>query len=123
MTTDEFAARGIDPRACKLALPPIRDALYVLGGKWKLPIIIAMVAGNRHFGEIRKAVGNIAAKVLSNELKELEINGFLIRKVHDTFPVSTEYTLTEYSTTLGPVIFELQKWGLMHRKKIMKQIS
>lgn len=59
--------------------------------------------------------------LLSNELKELELNGFLVRKVNDTFLVSTEYVLTDYSTTLGPVMNELWKRGTMHREKIMKQ--
>ena len=123
MQTADFEAEGITALKCTLALAPVRDALYVLNGKWKLPIIIAMVQGNRRFSEIRKAVDKIAAKVLSNELKELELNGFLIRKVHDTFPVNIEYILTDYSVTLGPVLLELQKWGLMHREKIMKQMA
>lgn len=123
MKIDDFESAGVDPIKCIVALAPVRDALYVLNGKWKLPIIIAMVQGNRRFGEIKKAVDKIAAKVLSNELKELEMNGFLIRKVYDTYPVSIEYVLTEYSTTLGPVLTELQKWGLMHREKIMKQVA
>lgn len=59
--------------------------------------------------------------LLSNELKELELNGFLVRKVNDTFLVSTEYVLTDYSTTLSPVMNELWKRGTMHREKIMKQ--
>jgi DNA-binding HxlR family transcriptional regulator len=108
---------------CIVALGPVRDALYVLNGKWKLPIIIALLQGNRRFGEIQKAVDKIASKVLSNELKDLEQNGFLIRKVHDTFPVNIEYTLTDYSTTLGPVISSLHDWGLMHRQKIMQQVD
>lgn len=123
MKIDDFESAGVDPIKCSVALAPVRDALYVLNGKWKLPIIIAMVQGNRRFGEIKRAVDKIAAKVLSNELKELEMNGFLIRKVYDTYPVSIEYVLTEYSTTLGPVLTELQKWGLMHREKIMKQVA
>ncbi len=123
MAMGDFEAAGIDAERCTRALAPVRDALYVLNGKWKFPIIIAMVQGNKRFGEIRKAVDKIAAKVLSNELKELELNGFLVRKVHDTFPVSTEYVLTEYSTTLGPVMNELWKWGTMHREKIMKQVD
>jgi DNA-binding HxlR family transcriptional regulator len=122
MNTSDFAAEGVDVIKCKLALAPVRDALYVLNGKWKLVIMIAMLQGNRHFGQIRQAVGKISAKVLSSELKELEMNGFLVRKVHNSFPVRTEYLLTDYSTTLGPVILELQKWGLMHRETIMKQI-
>jgi DNA-binding HxlR family transcriptional regulator len=121
MKTEDFESAGVTALACTLALEPVRDALYVLNGKWKLPIIISMVQGNKRFGEIRRAVDKISAKVLSHELKELEINGFLIRKVHHAFPESAEYVLTEYSTTLGPVLIELQKWGVMHREKIMTQ--
>lgn len=123
MEPADFAEMGIDPLQCKTVLAPVRDALYVLNGKWKMPIIIAMVQGNKRFGDIRKAVDKIAAKVLSHELKELEMNGFLIRRVYDSYPVTTEYILTEYSTTLGPVLMELYKWGMMHREKIMTQVE
>lgn len=123
MEPADFAEMGIDPLQCKTVLAPVRDALYVLNGKWKMPIIIAMVQGNKRFGDIRKAVDKIAAKVLSHELKELEMNGFLIRRVYDSYPVTTEYVLTEYSTTLGPVLMELYKWGMMHREKIMTQVE
>ena len=117
------ALADIDAIRCTASLGPVRDALYVLNGKWKLPIIIAMVQGNRRFNEIRRAVDKIAAKVLSNELKELEANGFLVRKVEDTYPVGIAYELTDYSTTLGPVLIELYRWGVMHRGKIMNQRS
>ena len=121
--TTPQALAHIDAIKCTASLGPVRDALYVLNGKWKLPIIIAMVQGNRRFNEIRRAVDKIAAKVLSNELKELEANGFLVRKVEDTYPVGIDYELTDYSTTLGPVLLELYRWGVMHRGKIMNQMS
>ncbi|KQT25290.1 HxlR family transcriptional regulator [Chryseobacterium sp. Leaf405] len=103
---------------CKSSLGPIQDALYVLGGKWRIPILVAMLEGNKHFGEIQRTINKISAKVLSHELKELELNGFITRRVYGTKPVSIEYELTEYTNSLGPVIVALREWGLLHREKV-----
>ena len=103
---------------CKSSIGPIQDALYVLGGKWRIPILVAMLEGNRHFGEIQKTINKISAKVLAHELKELELNGFVNRHVYDTKPVGIEYELTEYTTSLGTVIVALREWGILHREKV-----
>jgi DNA-binding HxlR family transcriptional regulator len=103
---------------CMSALSAVQDALYVLNGKWKLPIIIALREGHKRFGELQKAVKGISAKVLSHELKHLEMNDFIERKVYDTMPVTVEYELTPYSETLGHVIESLREWGVAHRHKI-----
>lgn len=103
---------------CQLSLDAVQDALYVLHGKWKLPIIIALSEGKKRFGEIQKSVKGIAPKVLSSELKTLELNGFVVRHVQNKFPVLVEYELTEYSNTLEDVITALRDWGAQHRDKI-----
>lgn len=103
---------------CKSSIGPIQDALYVLGGKWRIPILVAMLEGNRHFGEIQKTINKISAKVLAHELKELELNGFVNRHVYDTKPVGIEYGLTEYTNSLGTVIVALREWGILHREKV-----
>jgi DNA-binding HxlR family transcriptional regulator len=103
---------------CQSSLDAVQDALYVLNGKWKLPIIIALSEGKRRFGEIQKSVKGIAPKVLSSELKTLELNGFVVRHVQNEFPVLVEYELTEYSNTLEDVITALRDWGAQHRDKI-----
>lgn len=105
------------------ALSAVQDALYVLNGKWKLPIIVALSSGNKRFNELQKTVKGIAAKVLSHELKELELNGFLRRKVHHGTPVLVEYELTDYSNSLGDVVKSLRDWGMMHREKIRTQLK
>jgi DNA-binding HxlR family transcriptional regulator len=89
-----------------------------LGGKWRIPILVAMLEGNRHFGEIQKTINKISAKVLAHELKELELNGFVNRHVYDTKPVGIEYELTEYTNSLGTVIVALREWGILHREKV-----
>jgi DNA-binding HxlR family transcriptional regulator len=104
--------------SCQSALGAVQDALYVLNGKWKLPVIIALNEGHKRFGEIQKNVAGIAPKVLSAELKNLELNGFVVRRVYNEFPVLVEYELTEYSNSLENVITALKDWGLQHRNKI-----
>jgi DNA-binding HxlR family transcriptional regulator len=106
------------PGNCQACLQAVQDALYVLHGKWKLPIIIALRDGNKRFGEIQRSVKGIAPKVLSSELKVLELNGFVVRHVQNEFPVLVEYELTEYAGTLEDVILALELWGTQHRQKI-----
>ena len=97
------------------------DALYVIGGKWKLRVIIALSGGNKRFNELQRTITGISARVLSNELKELELNGFVKRIVYDQKPVAVEYELTDYSNTLGDVLLSLSTWGAKHRDKIRKE--
>jgi len=112
-----------DHKECMSMLAPVQDALYVLNGKWKLPVIIALREGNKRFSDIQKHVVGIAAKVLSHELKELELNGFVERIVYNTTPVTVEYIITEYTDTLDDVISALYKWGSAHRNKIRAQMK
>jgi len=107
---------------CSGVLGAIDDALYVIGGKWKLRVIVALREGNKRFNEIQRAMG-ISARVLSNELKELEMNGFVKRIVHNQTPVVVEYQLTDYAGTLSNVLSALSDWGTTHRDKIKKERS
>jgi len=104
-----------------MALTNVGDALYAIGGKWKLRIIIALMHGKRRFNELQRTIEGISARVLSNELKELELNGFVKRTVYTSAPVVVEYELTSYSQTLAPVLTALGEWGARHRAKIMKK--
>lgn len=104
---------------CVSALPAVDDALYVIGGKWKLRIIVALADGAKRFNELQRKVQGISARVLSNELKDLEINGFVTRNVYsNTIPITVEYEVTEYAQTLKDVIHTLHLWGTQHRKRI-----
>ena len=109
---------------CASSLGALEDALYVIGGKWKLKVIIALrESGVKRFNELQRNIPGISSKVLSYELKELELNGFLKRTVYDQTPVVVEYELTEYSASLGSVLKELVEWGKMHRAKIREMRS
>lgn len=96
----------------------VQDTLYVISGKWKLPILMAMYDGKNRFRDIQRSIPLITTRVLSKELKDLEANQLIIRKVYDSYPVSIEYTLTTYSYSLTPVVDEMINWGKQHREKI-----
>ncbi|MDB4927368.1 helix-turn-helix domain-containing protein [Mucilaginibacter sp.] len=104
---------------CNTNVTAVRDTLYVLNGKWKLPMIIALTNGPKRFNEIQRALGDITPKILSKELRELELNEFVVRKVSSTVPVSITYELTPYSKSLEKVLEELKNWGIEHRERII----
>src|SRR5450631_3551374 len=106
-------------KGCPARLAAIEDTLYVIGGKWKLKVIIALrEEGSMRFNELQRTITGISARVLSNELKELEMNGFVKRNVYTTTPVVIEYELTPYSNTLQHVLDAMIEWGSMHRNRI-----
>ena len=105
---------------CTAAMSAVKDALYVLNGKWKLPLIIALREGPKRFNEIQKALGDITPKVLSKELRDLELNEFVNRKVFNTVPVTVTYELTTYSESVNPIIEALRNWGVQHRERIVE---
>jgi DNA-binding HxlR family transcriptional regulator len=104
--------------ACNASVQAVRDALYVLSGKWKLPLIISLTEGPLRFNQIQRSLEDITPKILSKELRELELNEFVTRKVYPTVPVTVTYELTPYSQSLNKVLEELRNWGLAHREKI-----
>lgn len=104
---------------CEKFILSVRDALDVLNGRWKLPILVSLRFGNKRFKEISKEINGITDKMLSKELKELEINRLITRTVYDTFPPTVEYAITEHGLSLDIVISSLRDWGVSHRKKII----
>ena len=96
----------------------IQDTMYVLGGKWKLPIILSIYSGNKRFNEISNSIPKITNRVLSKELKHLEENLLIKRTIVDDYPVRIEYTVTDYSFDLDEVVKPMESWGKKHRKKL-----
>jgi DNA-binding HxlR family transcriptional regulator len=108
-----------NPEECTKMIVPVRDALEILKGRWKLPIILALSFGSKRFGQISKEVNGITDKMLSKELKDLELNKLVKRTIYDTFPPTVEYSITSHGKSLEKLIDELRLWGLQHRKKII----
>ncbi|WP_324670513.1 helix-turn-helix domain-containing protein [Hymenobacter sp. GOD-10R] len=99
-------------------LRALQDALYVLGGKWKLPIIQSICNGNHRFRDIERSIPGITTRMLSKELKELEMNGIISRTVYADIPVSVLYEPTEYSKVYGPIIMTMIEFGFVHQQKM-----
>lgn len=118
MVTDK---KRLTEQECSKRLTAVGDALYVIGGKWKLRVIIALREGHTRFNEMQRAIPGISAKVLASELKDLELNGFIKRNVHTGMPVIVEYELTGYADTLDEVLTALSTWGASHRERIREK--
>lgn len=100
---------------------PVRDALDIFSGKWKIPIITALTFYETcGFKELERIVEGITPKMLSKELRFLEEHLLITRKVEDTRPVTVTYSITEYGKTCKSVMSELYRWGVEHRKKVFK---
>ncbi|UII21515.1 winged helix-turn-helix transcriptional regulator [Fulvivirga ligni] len=97
----------------------IKDALEALEGRWKLLILLSLSMRSMRFKEISRQISGITDKTLSKELKLLESNKLITRKVYDTFPPKVEYTITDHGLSLQKLLDELHVWGLKHRKEVM----
>lgn len=105
-------------RDFKEKIKAIQDTMFVLGGKWKLPIILSIYSGNKRFNDIAGSIPGITNRVLSKELKHLEQNLLISRTVINDYPVRIEYAITGYCLTTEEVAAPLEKWGKNHRKKL-----
>ena len=107
-----------NPRNQKEEVKALQDTIYVIGGKWKLPIINSLCNGNKRFRDIERSIPGITTRMLSRELKEMEANKLVKRTVTPNTPVMVEYTVTSYCRSFGDIILEMIKWGKQHRKRI-----
>ena len=95
-----------------------QDALYVLSGKWRMPIIIAIYNGLHRYREIARSIPGITFSMLSKDLQLMELNKLIERIEDPDFPKTVEYRLTPYCESLYPVIENLIDWGKLHRRAI-----
>jgi DNA-binding HxlR family transcriptional regulator len=98
----------------------VQYAMDVLNGKWKISIITSICCySKRRFSDILNDIEGISNRMLSKELKELEINKLVKRTILDTQPITVQYELTDHGLTLKTIINDLTDWGFKHRKKIV----
>ena len=102
------------------AIAYLKDTLFVIGGKWKMPILAVIYDGTSRFRDIQRSVPLITTRVLSKELKDLEENKLIIRTVFTGSPVIVDYKITDYATSLIPILEQMILWGKNHRKKIVE---
>ena len=90
---------------------PVEAAMDVIGGKYKALIVYELMGGTRRENEIQRAVPQATPRMLSKQLKELEEDGVINRVLYPVVPPKTEYSLTEFGSTLVPIVDALCKWG------------
>jgi DNA-binding HxlR family transcriptional regulator len=98
-------------RADKCPRCPAEHTLLVIGGTWKVPIVWRLAAGTRRFSDLRRDLGGVTAKVLTQQLRELEADGVISRKVYAQVPPKVEYALTARGRSLMPVVTAMCQWG------------
>lgn len=95
---------------------PVETTLSLIGDKWKILILRDLLAGTKRFGELRKSVGSVSQKVLTENLRKMEGDQLVSRKVYAEVPPRVEYSLTELGKSLNPVLLSMKKWGTAYKK-------
>ena len=90
---------------------PVQTAVYTIGGKWKILIIYNILEGTKRFGQLKRLIPVITQKMLTQQLRELEADGIIDRKVYPEVPPKVEYSITNRGKKLESVFTLLCEWG------------
>lgn len=90
---------------------PVETTLMLTGDKWKVLILRDLMPGKKRFGELKKSIGGVSQKVLTAQLRDMEANGLVNRKVYPEVPPRVEYSLTELGKSLKPILDAMWTWG------------
>ena len=98
---------------------PVEITLLLINNKWKIRIIGSLLNGTRRFNEIRRILEDISQKVLTQNLREMEKDGLVNRKVYPEIPLKVEYSLTKLGYSLKPILDEMVEWGIKYEKNLL----
>jgi len=99
---------------------PVEACLEVIGGKWKGVILFHLLGGTKRFNELMRSMPKVTQRMLTRQLRELEADRIVDRKVYPEVPPRVEYSLTNFGRTLEPTLRILQKWGTEHLGQIIQ---
>ena len=103
---------------------PAERAIYFLGGKWKIRILFSLLNKKKiRFGELKKGLKTITQQMLSKQLKELEADGIVNRKVHQVIPPKVEYSLTEFGLSVMPILKSFSEWNKKNNRTILLKLK
>ncbi len=97
---------------------PVETTLTLIGDKWKVLILRDLLPGTKRFGELKKSIGGVSQKVLTAQLRDMEANGLVNRKVYAEVPPKVEYSLTDLGHSLKPILDALWDWGEEYKASI-----
>lgn len=117
MTCTKCSGKG----DCNSFFLPLNDLLRVLSGKWKMRLILCVASEPKRFNEMKNC-HEISPRILSKELKELEMNGIISRTEINNSLKTVYYALTDIGKELIPIIVQFQKWGTDYRQKMLSQM-
>lgn len=98
---------------------PVEAALEVLGGKWKGLILYHLKDDTRRFNELRRLIPDVTQRMLTKQLRELEADKIVKRKIFQEIPPKVEYSLTTFGLTLTPILKALQEWGIEYIEEVI----
>lgn len=101
----------------ELPVCPVETTLSLISNRWKVLIIRDLMDGTKRFGELKKSIGTISQKVLTSNLRSMEEDGLLLRKVYPEVPPRVEYTLTKTGYSLKPILDAMLLWGNDYQKQ------
>ena len=96
---------------------PVETTLMLIGDKWKVLILRDLMGGTKRFGELKKSIGHVTQKVLTAQLRDMEVKKLLTRKVYAEVPPRVEYTLTETGYSLKPILDSMVVWGSAYQRE------
>jgi len=96
---------------------PAEFTLAMIGGRWKIPILFHLLGGRKRFTELARALNGVTQKMLTQQLREMQRNGLVERKVFAQVPPKVEYSLTNLGVSLRPVVDAMCRWGEEHGLK------
>lgn len=97
---------------------PVELTLLLISNKWKVLIIRDLLDGTKRFSELKKSINSISQKVLTSNLREMEENDLLTRKVYPEVPPRVEYTLTDIGYSLKTLLDDMDRWGTWYRNEV-----
>lgn len=102
----------------EMPICPVEATLSIIGDKWKILILRDLIDGTKRFGELKKSIGSISQKVLTQQLRDMEEDGLVDRKAYAEIPPRVEYSLTETGNSLKPILDSMFLWGQQYKEKI-----
>lgn len=93
---------------------PVEITLKVIGGRWKVLILKELFDQVKRFNELHRSLKGVTQKMLTQQLREMEADGIVYRKVYLQVPPKVEYSLTPLGKSLKPVVDEMHQWGIKH---------